>query len=85
MSEVKEIELPGDTPDCQLDCDNPAEYDMPTIYGPWAYVCEKHYQSHTPAGAGAIGTRITWVVESGDYFLADPAGGGEWVKGESDE
>ena len=62
LDEVKEIELPGDTPDCQLDCDNPAKYDMPTIYGPWAYICEKHYQSHTPTGAGAIGTRITWVV-----------------------
>ena len=61
--EVKKIELPGDTPSCQLECDNPAEYDMPTVYGPWAYLCEEHYQSHTPSGAGAIGTHITWVGE----------------------
>ena len=61
--EVKKIELYGDTPTCQLECDNPAEYDMPTVYGPWAYLCEEHYQSHTPSGAGAIGTHITWVGE----------------------
>ena len=25
-----------------------------------------------------------WFDSDGDYFLADPAGGGEWVDGESD-
>ena len=27
---------------------------------------------------------IRWHDGPDDYFLADPAGGGEWVKGESD-
>ena len=68
--EVKKITLYGDTPTGQLgggvlpECDNPAEYDMPTVYGPWAYLCEEHYQSHTPSGAGAIGTHITWVGDA---------------------
>jgi len=25
----------------------PAVYDAKTIYGPWAYVCQAHYESHT--------------------------------------
>lgn len=32
-------------PKCDL-CDMPAKYDAKTKDGPWAYMCEEHYQSH---------------------------------------
>lgn len=38
-------------PDCDI-CKQegktvPAAYDCKTIWGPWAYVCEEHFKTHT--------------------------------------
>lgn len=39
---------------CKLDgADTPAAYDGRTVMGPWAYMCEAHWQSH---GVGQLGT-----------------------------
>ncbi len=39
MTKQKVVKVPGAK--CDL-CGKPAKYDGPTIYGPWAYVCENH-------------------------------------------
>jgi hypothetical protein len=66
-SKIKKITLPGDTPKCDL-CvalghtpQNDAEFDMPTIYGSWGYVCRDHLESHVAPGAYETGTCITWT------------------------
>jgi len=66
-SQIKKITLPGDTPKCDL-CvalgETPvqsAEFDMPTIYGTWGYVCRDHLESHVAPGAYETGTCITWT------------------------
>jgi hypothetical protein len=55
---MKTIKRPGD-PKCDLCKRNghtkDAEYDSPTHGGPWAYLCEDHFQTH---GAGTIGTKF---------------------------
>jgi hypothetical protein len=40
---------------------NDAEFDMPTIYGSWGYVCRDHLESHVAPGAYETGTHITWT------------------------
>ena len=32
-------------PKCDL-CDEEARYNARTSFGPWAYLCEKHFKSH---------------------------------------
>ena len=66
-SAIKQITLDGDTPPCDL-CvatghasPNDAEFDMPTIYGAWGYVCRDHLESHVAPGAYGVGTHITWT------------------------
>ena len=67
-SAIKQITLDGDTPPCDL-CvaEHPhhpprdAEFDMPTIYGSWGYVCRDHLESHVAPGAYGVGTHITWT------------------------
>jgi hypothetical protein len=68
-SKIKKITLPGDTPPCDLCVVEPhglehprdAEFDMPTIYGSWGYVCRDHLESHVAPGAYETGTCITWT------------------------
>jgi len=35
----------SELPKCQF-CDEPAEYDSKTIFGPWAYLCKKHLRKY---------------------------------------
>ena len=66
-SEIKKITLPGDTPKCDLCAatgaspEKDAEFDMPTIFGSWGYVCRDHLESHVAPGAYGVGTHITWT------------------------
>lgn len=46
--EVKVTVLPG----CDF-CDRTARYDGKTIMGPWANMCQKHWDKH---GVGRLGT-----------------------------
>jgi hypothetical protein len=63
--EIKTIHLPGPTRCCDLcsieDKEQDAEYDMPTIFGSWGYVCELHLRTHVPRGGEKIGTHIVWT------------------------
>lgn len=38
-------------PKCNF-CDKPAAYDAKTIMGPWAYLCERHFQTHARGSLG---------------------------------
>lgn len=82
-------------PDCDL-CTaagqtTKAAYDAKTLMGPWAYMCEQHFQSH---GMGRIGTgwgqrlvvaeppttaerraALLAAIDSGDMDAADEAVG----------
>lgn len=50
MTDIKTTTM-QEIPDCNM-CKSegknpePAEYDAQTVFGPWAYLCESHYQSH---------------------------------------
>lgn len=42
-------------------CNHPAAYDAKTIYGPWGYLCEEHYQTigvKTPGMSSVLDDRI---------------------------
>lgn len=41
-------------PNCDF-CDKPAGYDAKTVFGPWAFLCSKHFMLHTN---GALGVGV---------------------------
>lgn len=40
-----------------------AEYDAPTIHGPWANMCSDHYATAAAPGADAVAYRLLWGEE----------------------
>jgi hypothetical protein len=44
-------------PKCQF-CPNPAQYDGRTGMGPWAYMCDLHFQMHGLGTGLGVGQRI---------------------------
>ncbi len=54
----EEIEV-NQIPKCDFRCGEDAAYDAKTVHGPWAYLCEEHFQSETPGRLGTgIGQRL---------------------------
>ena len=42
-------------PPCDI-CGQPATWDVPTVHGPWAYLCDEHAQAlHVWPGATGVG------------------------------
>jgi len=41
---LKTVQM-DEVPKCQF-CDDPAEYDSNTVFGSWAYLCEKHQREY---------------------------------------
>tara|TARA_Y100000310_G_scaffold275564_1_gene292168 strand:- start:72 stop:440 length:369 start_codon:yes stop_codon:yes gene_type:complete len=52
MKKIQVATLPG----CDF-CDQPAKYDSPTNFGPWANMCEEHYKEK--GASTTIGTVFT--------------------------
>ena len=58
------VTMTGTNPGCDIECDRPAAYDAPTVYGgSWAYLCETHYNSHGAVNK-SIGSNVIWVDET---------------------
>lgn len=56
-------------PDCQLHHVKPvkAAYDARTLDGPWAYLCEEHFQTHTNGRLGTgVGQKLQVIGEERD-------------------
>lgn len=50
-------------PKCDF-CDDDAAYDARTIHGPWAFVCQHHFDLYGPGELGVgIGQRLVLVPE----------------------
>lgn len=45
---------------CPTSEQHDAEYDAPTIHGPWANMCADHYATHASTHASAVGYRLLW-------------------------
>lgn len=49
---------------CQIPgCDKQADYDAPTVYGPWANLCDDHLESEGATGAHSVGFHFIVGVE----------------------
>lgn len=49
-------------PKCDF-CDEQAKYDAKTTMGPWAYMCESHYKTHTAQRLGlGFGQRLVEIA-----------------------
>lgn len=55
--EMKEVQL-DKLPPCEF-CKAPAEYDAPTVFGPWAYMCEGCLAQYACGDPARIGSKIT--------------------------
>ena len=49
---------------CDFDCDKKAQYDGRTKLGPWAYMCQEHFEQHS-VGLG-LGKGQKLVLRGGD-------------------
>ena len=54
---MKEVQL-DKLPPCEF-CKAPAEYDAPTVFGPWAYMCEGCLAQYAFGDPARIGSKIT--------------------------
>lgn len=59
---MKKVCLP-EWPPCDF-CKEPAKYDVKTIHGPWAYVCQKCLGIHSNPSISSYGYEL--VAEKGD-------------------
>lgn len=54
----------GKLPACDF-CEETASYDGKTCFGPWAYMCEEHFQVNGTGQLGlGIGQRLVLVTET---------------------
>lgn len=63
---MKEVQL-DKLPPCNF-CKAPAEYDAPTVFGPWAYMCEGCLAQYACGDPARIGSKITAKGEDQPRF-----------------
>jgi hypothetical protein len=55
---VKNVYIPADKPCDIRPCPYPAVYDAPTNHGPWANMCDEHFESLRAPNAYSVGYRF---------------------------
>ena len=62
---MKDIKWVGPMPKCDF-CNKEAPYDSPTKYGPWANMCEYHFNLNGVGLGLGKGQKLIYVVTPGE-------------------